>query len=67
VDRHRYSPTTDLWAALSEASGKPVQQLWWVPLNASQDGADGKAEELPLFLLKVRGKTFGEAKPSKVH
>jgi hypothetical protein len=89
--------TTDLWAALSEASGKPVQswmeswtrqtgfplitvseegglklrqnrflssgppaaendqQLWWVPINASQGGGDGKAEELPLFVLKVRG------------
>lgn len=99
LDRHRYSNTvtTDLWAALSEASGKPVQswmeswtrqtgfplitvseegglklrqnrflssgppaaendqQLWWVPINASQGGADGKAEELPLFVLKVRG------------
>lgn len=99
LHRHQYgnTVTTDLWAALSESSGKPVQswmeswtrqtgfplitvtengglklrqnrflssgppapendqQLWWVPINASQGrGAEG-VTELPLFVLKVRG------------
>ncbi|GAQ88892.1 aminopeptidase M1 [Klebsormidium nitens] len=108
LHRHQYgnTVTTDLWAALSESSGKPVQswmeswtrqtgfplitvtdnkglelrqnrflssgppapeqdqQLWWVPINASQGGGAEGVTELPLFVLKDREADFSSAAPA---